>query len=219
MRHHRTVLPLAGYTIQQIDFDPATFQPEDLFWLPYHASLTGWGRKRQAEHLAGRIAAAYALREVGEKRLPAIGDRRQPLWPTPWFGSISHCGQRALAVIADRPVGVDIERRFTPQLAAELESSIISPAEKTALLRSGLPFPLALTLAFSAKESGFKAWSSHASGLPGFHSARIVALTTQQIHLRFTASFSVQLAHFTLQINHLIKDDFVITCTCPPREA
>ncbi|HGI7017999.1 TPA: enterobactin synthase subunit EntD, partial [Klebsiella pneumoniae] len=53
MRHHRTVLPLAGYTIQQIDFDPATFQPEDLFWLPYHASLTGWGGKRQAEHLAG----------------------------------------------------------------------------------------------------------------------------------------------------------------------
>ncbi|EMR2108328.1 enterobactin synthase subunit EntD [Klebsiella pneumoniae] len=219
MRHHRTVLPLAGYTIQQIDFDPATFQPEDLFWLPYHASLTGWGRKRQAEHLAGRIAAAYALREVGEKRLPAIGDRRQPLWPTPWFGSISHCGQRALAVIADRPVGVDIERRFTPQLAAELESSIISPAEKTALLRSGLPFPLALTLAFSAKESGFKAWSSHASGLPGFHSARIVALTTQQIHLRFTASFSLQLADFPLQINHLIKDDLVITCTCPTREA
>ncbi|HDU4132627.1 TPA: enterobactin synthase subunit EntD [Klebsiella pneumoniae subsp. pneumoniae] len=219
MRHHRTVLPLAGYTIQQIDFDPATFQPEDLFWLPYHASLTGWGRKRQAEHLAGRIAAAYALREVGEKRLPAIGDQRQPLWPTPWFGSISHCGQRALAVIADRPVGVDIERRFTPQLAAELESSIISPAEKTALLRSGLPFPLALTLAFSAKESGFKAWSSHASGLPGFHSARIVALTTQQIHLRFTASFSLQLADFPLQINHLIKDDLVITCTCPTRKA
>ncbi|AYO68891.1 enterobactin synthase subunit EntD [Klebsiella pneumoniae] len=219
MRHHRTVLPLAGYTIQQIDFDPATFQPEDLFWLPYHASLTGWGRKRQAEHLAGRIAAAYALREVGEKRLPAIGDQRQPLWPTPWFGSISHCGQRALAVIADRPVGVDIERRFTPQLAAELESSIIGPAEKTALLRSGLPFPLALTLAFSAKESGFKAWSSHASGLPGFHSARIVALTTQQIHLRFTASFSLQLADFPLQINHLIKDDLVITCTCPTREA
>ncbi len=114
MRHHRTALPLAGYTIQQIDFDPATFQPEDLFWLPYHASLTGWGRKRQAEHLAGRIAAAYALREVGDKQLPAIGDQRQPLWPTPWFGSISHCGQRALAVVADRPVGVDIERRFTP---------------------------------------------------------------------------------------------------------
>ncbi|WP_218809723.1 enterobactin synthase subunit EntD, partial [Klebsiella variicola] len=157
MRIHHATLPLAGYTLQQIDFDPATFQPEDLFWLPYHASLSGWGRKRQAEHLAGRIAAVYALREVGEKQPPAIGDQRQPLWPTPWFGSISHCAQRALAVIADRPVGVDIERRFTPQMAAELEESIISPAEKTALLRSELPYPLALTLAFSAKESGFKA--------------------------------------------------------------
>lgn len=89
--------------------------------------------------LAGRIAAAYALREVGEKRLPAIGDQRQPLWPTPWFGSISHCGKRALAVIADRPVGVDIERRFTPQLAAELESSIISPAEKRRCCAAACP--------------------------------------------------------------------------------
>ena len=185
MRHHRTVLPLAGYTIQQIDFDPATFQPEDLFWLPYHASLTGWGRKRQAEHLAGRIAAAYALREVGEKRLPAIGDQRQPLWPTPWFGSISHCGQRALAVIADRPVGVDIERRFTPQLAAELESSIISPAEKTALLRSGLPFPLALTLAFSAKESGFKATPTASQRALGFDDFQIVEVTASTVALRF----------------------------------
>ncbi|MCL7652741.1 hypothetical protein M8371_25770, partial [Klebsiella pneumoniae] len=70
MRHHRTALSLAGYTIQQIDFDPATFQPEDLFWLPYHASLTGWGRKRQAEHLAGRIAAAYALTRGGGERGP-----------------------------------------------------------------------------------------------------------------------------------------------------
>ena len=185
MRHHRTVLPLAGYTIQQIDFDPATFQPEDLLWLPYHASLSGWGRKRQAEHLAGRIAAAYALREVGEKRLPAIGDRRQPLWPTPWFGSISHCGQRALAVIADRPVGVDIERRFTPQLAAELESSIIGPAEKTALLRSGLPFPLALTLAFSAKESGFKATPTASQRALGFDDFQIVEVTASTVALRF----------------------------------
>ncbi|VTM18100.1 4'-phosphopantetheinyl transferase [Klebsiella pneumoniae] len=143
------------------------------------------GRKRQAEHLAGRIAAAYALREVGEKRLPAIGDQRQPLWPTPWFGSISHCGQRALAVIADRPVGVDIERRFTPQLAAELESSIIGPAEKTALLRSGLPYPLALTLAFSAKESGFKATPAANQRALGFADFQIVEITASTLALMF----------------------------------
>ncbi|WP_200793106.1 enterobactin synthase subunit EntD [Klebsiella variicola] len=185
MRIHHATLPLAGYTLQQIDFDPATFQPEDLFWLPYHASLSGWGRKRQAEHLAGRIAAVYALREVGEKQPPAISDQRQPLWPTPWFGSISHCAQRALAVIADRPVGVDIERRFTPQMAAELEDSIISPTEKTALLRSGLPFPLALTLAFSAKESGFKATPAANQRALGFADFQIVDITASTLALEF----------------------------------
>ena len=185
MRIHHATLPLAGYTLQQIDFDPATFQPEDLFWLPYHASLSGWGRKRQAEHLAGRIAAVYALREVWEKQPPAIGDQRQPLWPTPWFGSISHCAQRALAVIADRPVGVDIERRFTPQMAAELEDSIISPTEKTALLRSELPYPLALTLAFSAKESGFKATPAANQRALGFADFQIVDITASTLALEF----------------------------------
>lgn len=60
-------------------------------------------------------------------------------------------------MVSPYPVGIDIERRFTPALAAELESSIINAAEKPLLAASGLPFELALTLAFSAKESGFKA--------------------------------------------------------------
>ena len=138
MRHHRTALPLAGYTLQQIDFDPATFQPEDLFWLPHHTLLADCARKRQTEHLAGRMAAVYALREVGEKTVPAIGDLRQPLWPTPWYGSISHCEHRALAVVSAQPVGLDIERIMAPAQAAELESSIINSEEKRRLDASGL---------------------------------------------------------------------------------
>ncbi|MDQ6190782.1 4'-phosphopantetheinyl transferase superfamily protein [Klebsiella pneumoniae] len=154
----------------------------------------------------------------GDKQLPAIGDQRQPLWPTPWFGSISHCGQRALAVVADRPVGVDIERRFTPSWRRNWRAALsVRQKNSAAAQRSALP--AGADAGVFSQKSGFKAWSSHALALPGFHSARIVALTAQQVHLRFTASFSVQLADFTLQINHLIKDDFVITCTCPPREA
>jgi enterobactin synthetase component D len=67
------------------------------------------------EHLAGRIAAACALKAAGVKDVPGTGDQRQPLWPAPWSGSISHCGTRALAVVADRPVGIDIENVFTPR--------------------------------------------------------------------------------------------------------
>jgi 4'-phosphopantetheinyl transferase EntD len=61
-----------------VDFDPATFQPEDLLWLPI-TRLSGCARKRQTEHLAGRIAGLRAA-EVGEKE-PAIGDQRQPCGP------------------------------------------------------------------------------------------------------------------------------------------
>jgi enterobactin synthetase component D len=114
MQTQRSIIQLAGHSLQRVDFDPATFQPEDLLWLPHYARLSGCARKRQTEHLAGRIAAVYALREVGEKEVPAIGDRRQPLWPAPWYGSISHCERSALAVVSAGPVGVDIERILSP---------------------------------------------------------------------------------------------------------
>ncbi|MCS5967517.1 enterobactin synthase subunit EntD [Klebsiella variicola subsp. variicola] len=184
MRIHHATLPLAGYTLQQIDFDPATFQPEDLFWLPYHASLSGWGRKRQAEHSAGRIAAVYALREVGEKQPPAISDQRQPLWPTPWFGSISHCAQRALAVIADRPVGVDIERRFTPRWRRSWRTAL-SVRRKNSAAAQRPALPLALTLAFSAKESGFKATPAANQRALGFADFQIVDITASTLALEF----------------------------------
>ncbi|STW40698.1 4'-phosphopantetheinyl transferase [Klebsiella pneumoniae] len=74
---------------------------------------------------------------------------------------------------------------FTPQLAAELESSIIGPAEKTALLRSGLPYPLALTLAFSAKESGFKATPAANQRALGFADFQIVEITASTLALMF----------------------------------
>ena len=130
MQTQRATIQLAGHSLQRVDFDPATFQPEDLLWLPHYARLSDCARKRQTEHLAGRIAAVYALREVGEKEVPAVGDRRQPLWPAPWYGSISHCERSALAVVSAGPVGVDIERILSPALAAELESSIVNSAEK-----------------------------------------------------------------------------------------
>ncbi|HIG8795238.1 TPA: enterobactin synthase subunit EntD [Raoultella terrigena] len=209
---HSTLL-LAGHLLQRIDFDPASFQPADLLWLPHHALLAAGGRKRQTEHLAGRIAAVHALREVGEKMPPPPGEQRQPLWPAPWFGSISHCENSALAVVSSYPIGIDIERCLTPALAAELESSIINAAEKPLLAASGLPFALALTLAFSAKESGFKAWSTYATDLPGFHSAQIIAMDADTLHLRFNAAFSAILENITIRINWLIIPPYIITCT------
>ncbi|MGY5957986.1 enterobactin synthase subunit EntD [Kosakonia sp. BK9b] len=185
---------LAGYTLHRIDFDPTTFTAADLLWLPHHAGLMHCGRKRQAEHLAGRVAAAHALRDVGIIAVPAPGAQRQPCWPQGLYGSISHRDNRAIAVVAQHPVGVDIEALFSRGLCAELAEHIVNADEQQVLARSGLPFPLALTLAFSAKESLYKAFSHQCLPLPGFTSAAIVAVERSQLTLRILAEFSPQLA-------------------------
>lgn len=207
MQINHSVVQLAGRSLQRIDFAPETFQPEDLLWLPHHAQLTGCVRKRQTEHLAGRIAAVYALREVGEKCVPAIGDRRQPLWPAPWYGSISHCEHSALAVVSAQPIGVDIEKIFSPSLAAELESGIIDTAEKKVLAASGLSPELALTLAFSAKESGFKACNPDEQIGIGFTDCKLVYIKEGVLLLRLSAE--------EYQLRYIKVDDYIITLCIP----
>ncbi|MEL0554581.1 MULTISPECIES: enterobactin synthase subunit EntD [Raoultella] len=207
MQIQHAIIQLAGHSLMRVDFDPATFQATDLLWLPHHARLANGARKRQTEHLAGRIAAAYALREVGVKAIPGIGEQRQPLWPAPWYGSISHCEHSALAVVSERPVGVDIERLFSPSLASELESSIINPAECAVLNASGLPFELALTLAFSAKESGFKACHPDTQAGTGFSDFQLVHIEEGRVLLRLSTG--------ECWLSWMRDDEYVITlCAC-----
>lgn len=213
MLTHHTTLSLAHHTLHRIDFQPDTFTDSDLLWLPHHPQLANAGKKRRSEHLAGRIAAVYALTPWGEKSVPGIGEQRQPLWPGDIYGSISHCENSALAVVARQPVGVDIEHIFSPQLAAEVATQIASPAEIFRLQTSGLPFALALTLAFSAKESVYKAFSSQAAPHPGFAAAEMLAISDNTLCLRLTEAFSAQLAGKKISIAYQVEGDEVVTCT------
>ncbi|POT58264.1 enterobactin synthase subunit EntD [Citrobacter amalonaticus] len=184
MRTTYTSRTIAGHRLHIIEFDPASFHEHDLLWLPHHAQLQTCANKRKTEHLAGRIAAVHALHEYGHKTVPGIGDRRQPRWPEGLSGSISHCATTALAVVSRQPVGVDVEAIFTPTLAAELESCIVTEAERRKLESSGLPVEQALTLAFSAKESAFKATPTSRQVNAGFMQYQIVDVQKNQMLLQ-----------------------------------
>ena len=201
MKTTHTSLPFAGHTLHFVEFDPANFCEQDLLWLPHYAQLQHAGRKRKTEHLAGRIAAVYALREYGYKCVPAIGELRQPVWPAEVYGSISHCGTTALAVVSRQPIGVDIEEIFSAQTATELTDNIITPAEHERLADCGLAFSLALTLAFSAKESAFKA--SKIQAAQGFLDYQIISWNKQQIIIR--------LEDEQFAVHWQIKEKIVIT--------
>ena len=76
MRTLHTTFSLARQTIHQITFELATFSDADLLWLPHHQQLAHAARKRKAEHLAGRIAAAHSLQEFSVRAIPGIGGER-----------------------------------------------------------------------------------------------------------------------------------------------
>ncbi|MDU6224550.1 MAG: enterobactin synthase subunit EntD [Enterobacter asburiae] len=186
MHTTHTTFILAGHTVHNVTFAPTTFTDADLLWLPHYAELSNAGRKRKTEHLAGRIAAAHALGAINERAIPGIGPSGEPLWPEGVSGSITHSGTQAMAVVVrhqDALVGIDCEAILAEREAREIQDGIIDAQEAICLTHSGYPFALALTLAFSAKESLFKALFPKANTYMGFEWARVTELTEKTITL------------------------------------
>ena len=131
---HSTFI-LADRTVHRVTFDPTTFTDADLLWLPHHAELSNAGRKRKAEHLAGRIAAAHAL---PGNNVPGIGPSGEPRWPQGVSGSITHSGTQAMAVVTrDHPalIGIDCETILPENEAREIKDGIIDAQEESVLSR------------------------------------------------------------------------------------
>lgn len=120
--------------------------------------------KRRAEYLAGRRVAIAALREAGADVYDvAIGANRAPSWPTGFTGSITHASGIAAAVAMPerhvRGVGIDIEDVPSESALKAIVQSVVDEDEHRVLgdLARRIGWPMALTVAFSAKESFYKA--------------------------------------------------------------
>lgn len=173
-------------------FDPASFRAAGLVLPP---SLTHAVPKRQAEFLNGRLAAMAALQGLGRAavQLP-IGDSREAVWPVGTVGCITHVQQLAAAAAARsdqlQALGIDLERTVDDSAQSALVQ-VAFDANEVALL-AALPGALSLaqrlTIAFSAKESLYKAAFRHVQRFFGFEAARVVALDAdrQRLTLQLT---------------------------------
>lgn len=208
---HATFL-LAGQTVHRVTFDPATFTEADLLWLPHHPQLSDAGRKRKADHLAGRIAAFHAL---NRQAIPGIGSSGEPLWPAGVRGSLSHSGTQAVAICRDNGlVGIDCEAIIAENEAREIQDGVIDPAEAQVLADSGLPFALVFTLVFSAKESLFKALFPQVQAWMGFECARVTSLTADALTLTLTRPLPPFTQNQVFTAHWLRKDATVVTLIC-----
>lgn len=156
---------LAGQTVHCITFDPTTFTDADLLWLPHHQLLSEAGRKRKADHLAGRIAAFHALKR---QAIPGIGSSGEPLWPAGVSGSISHSGTQAVAICQEKGVvGIDCESIINEREAREIQDGVIDAREAQLLAGSGIPFDLAFTLTFQRQREPVQSPVSAGAGVDG----------------------------------------------------
>lgn len=178
-------------------FDIASYQDGlfDVLGVACPAQVSGAVAKRKAEFLAGRYLCRLLLEAEGLPGQVAIGSQRQPMWPAGWLGAITHSTTSAMVALwpshAGRVLGMDIESWIPIATAQSIESQITLPGELDGLGLS-LPREHLLTLAFSAKESLYKALFARVGAFFDFHAAQLVEV--DKVNSRFSLLLTQPLA-------------------------
>lgn len=170
-------------------FDLTRFEPVlfDMAGVAMPETIAGSVPKRQAEYLAGRYLAAKNLAALlpHNTGVPDVGTgaHRNPVWPAGFLGSISHCDDYAVCVLALTSdfeyLGIDLESYLSPVVCQEVASTILVGEEIELLIACGLAPETALTVIFSAKESLFKALYPKVGEYFDFECAQVVSVDSE----------------------------------------
>lgn len=146
------------------------------FGIPFPEQLNMAVARRKAEYLAARYAAKNILKSYNSDESPGTAADRSPVWPSKWRGSLSHSREYAMAVItpdeSGLTPGIDIEF-FAPETMQETAHLFASADEQKRLALSGMDYATALLIAFSAKESLYKALYPETGRFFDFDAARV----------------------------------------------
>lgn len=166
------------------------FKPDQL-----PTSLLQAAPSRVESFWAGRLAAHRALQRLGEtltgplERLPS----GQALWPNGFFGSITHSGHLAAALVLRSEtahiVGLDYEGLLTERRAQKIRLKVADDDE-CALFESHLGLDVAISLIFSAKETIFKAVFPLVQRFFGFSDYRLKKIDFINSRLIFECAIS-----------------------------
>lgn len=160
--------------------------------IPMPPAIVRSVRKRQAEHFYGRLAARSALADLDIRTHDiGTGAHREPLWPAGVIGSITHGPRQAAAVVLPagqwQGVGIDLEGPVSAEAIAGVEQLALCPAELEMLRYfPEMSHDILVALAFSAKESFFKATFTAVGHYFGFEAIRIDAVDPARKCLHFT---------------------------------
>jgi len=192
----RVALAHAGLVVPEafvLAFDTSSFHPGDfaLHGIARPEVIRRSVSKRQSEYLAGRRAALAALHSVGSDAtdLP-IGMDRAPRWPATYIGSVSHTDDIAVATALPAEagytgIGLDVEREIGDDVLGSVRELVIDAVEEERLapLAEVHGWAIAMAVAFSAKESFYKATAATVGRFFDFDALRIVNAPPGADHL------------------------------------
>lgn len=152
----------------------------DEYALPARLNLCPDRRKR--EYLAGRACAAYLLDAAGTVPGWLPGDRDgAPVWPVGHTGSVTHTRDVAAAALlrmhGREYLGIDLENVIAPGLCEEMRLVMTQEEYRYLKRQRVMRFDQAMTVAFSVKESYFKAFYRALNGRFRSKDVSIVDLT------------------------------------------
>lgn len=166
-------------TLVSARFHQQALRPE--LFSHYQVPAPNAALKRQAEFLAARICARQALfKQTGQFKLPSQqAQSRIPLWPSQSCGSMSHSHQLCAAIVGARSywqgLGLDLEKPIPIERAQRLAATVLTADEYRSYQNlNSTKKAEYLTLAFSFKESLFKALNPLSGCYFGFHDAQLL---------------------------------------------
>ena len=141
------------------------------------------GTKRRADFASGRHCAHLAQQQLGLSLQPILSNERAPVWPEGQCGSISHTKDWALAAVSTtlRSIGVDVEAQG--RVTQKLYRTLFRPQEVASFATLPASAP---SVAFAAKEAGYKAVFPIGGAYIGFQEASIdLNWQAQRFHIRY----------------------------------
>lgn len=177
--------------------------------------------KRRSEYFAGRYCAINSLRRFSvETSFIDTGINREPLWPEGLIGSISHCSNRAVAVVerASRflGIGIDIEDKVNNKTMNNIQGQILNADEAEIISYNAEQKAILFTMAFSLKEAFFKAAYSTVGRYFGFDAVSIVNIDYLKKNVLFELNETLdELLPKGMVVEgsyRILSDEQVVTC-------
>jgi len=188
----------------------------DTLGIPCPPNIAHAALRRKADYLAGRAIALAAMKVLDVSPAPiTTSPSRAPIWPEGLAGSISHARGRCACLLSqdtDQSYGVDTEALAQGKSLTAILSETLTAKDRVTITQGTLSPATNATLAFSAKETLFKAFYPQVGCHFGFDTAELTTAPTQdQITLRLTTDLTSSLTkgqswtlHTHLSDNHVL---------------